>query len=89
MVKIYDKRNNNQSYGFRDQGITLRNLYRTLGIRHSCHLEVVHRALKEDPALALSKMQMVHAENRWRRKIRVKTGAAGNHLCHLLEKEIL
>lgn len=89
MVKIYDKRNYYQSYGLCDQGIPLRHLYCPLGIRHRCNLEVVHRTLKEDPALAIPKMQMVHAQDRKHKRIRVKTEAAGNHLCRLFEKETL
>ena len=89
MVKIYDKRNNYQFYGLRDQGIALRHLHRPLGIRHRCDLEVVHRALQEDPALALPEMQMVHSESGRYEQIRVKTGTAGNHLCRLFEKEAL
>ena len=89
MVKIYDKRNYYQFYGLCNQGIPFRLLHCSLGVRHCCNLEMVHQSLKENPALALPKMQMVHAQDRKHKRIRVKAEAAGNHLCRLFEKEAL
>lgn len=64
MVTINDNGSDNKSHGLRDPRIPFRNLHRPLGLRHRGDLEMVHRTLQENPALALPEMQMVPAKGR-------------------------